>query len=99
MVSRRLYWTRLSGRHRLSIWRALAGAMFLVVAGTSVQGEERLHVIIDRLVALQTPDYEKVAAPICSDEEFVRRIALDLTGMIPTAADARAFLADAETNK
>jgi hypothetical protein len=35
----------------------------------------------------------KVAAsPLCSDEEFVRRAYLDVTGVIPTAEQAKAFL-------
>ncbi len=36
---------------------------------------------------------EKVAAsPACSDEEFVRRVYLDITGVVPSAAQTRAFL-------
>ena len=38
-------------------------------------------------------------APVSSDEEFLRRVTLDLTGSIPTAAEARAFLADATADK
>ncbi len=34
------------------------------------------------------------SAPLASDEEFLRRIHLDLTGRIPSSADVRAFLAD-----
>jgi hypothetical protein len=35
----------------------------------------------------------KVAAsPVCSDEEFVRRVYLDVTGVIPTGEQAKAFL-------
>jgi hypothetical protein len=39
------------------------------------------------------------AAPISSDEEFFRRINLDLTGRIPAAADVLAFEADTTPNK
>jgi hypothetical protein len=38
-------------------------------------------------------------APPTSDADFVRRIYLDLTGMIPTAAQTRAFLADQTPDK
>lgn len=55
--------------------------------------------MIDRLVALQTADYDKLAAPVCGDDEFLRRVTLDLTGTIPSTADARAFLADADPAK
>src|SRR5206468_4743477 len=38
-------------------------------------------------------------APICSDADFVRRIYLDLTGVIPTADQARAFIPDNSADK
>lgn len=39
------------------------------------------------------------SARLSSDEEFVRRIYLDLTGRIPTPDQARAFFADTNENK
>ena len=36
---------------------------------------------------------------IAGDEEFLRRVTLDLTGTIPTAADVQAFLADTSADK
>ncbi|MEP7339560.1 MAG: DUF1549 domain-containing protein [Acidobacteriota bacterium] len=39
------------------------------------------------------------SAPISTDEEFVRRAYLDLTGRIPAAADVTAFLADKAATK
>lgn len=39
------------------------------------------------------------SSPITNDAEFVRRLYLDLTGMIPTADEARSFLDDAAPNK
>jgi hypothetical protein len=79
--------------------RALAFLIVLSLSGNKASAADSLHVMIDRLVALQTPDYDKLAAPICSDEEFVRRIWLDLTGAIPSIADTRQFLADADPDK
>jgi len=38
-------------------------------------------------------------APLSTDEEFYRRITLDLTGRIPSPADIRAFVADTSANK
>ncbi len=39
------------------------------------------------------------SAPICTDEEFVRRAYLDLTGRIPAATNVTNFLADKNANK
>jgi len=39
------------------------------------------------------------AAPLAGDEEFLRRVTLDLTGRIPSAAEIRAFVADADPDK
>lgn len=40
-----------------------------------------------------------VPAAIAKDEEFLRRVTVDLTGAIPSAADVQAFLADSRTDK
>lgn len=38
-------------------------------------------------------------APLATDEQFLRRVTLDLTGRIPTAAEVTAFLADPRPDK
>jgi hypothetical protein len=60
---------------------------------------EPLFVSIDRLIAANLPDYEKLAAPITNDAEFLRRIFVDLTGAPPTSKQAREFLADTTADK
>ena len=40
-----------------------------------------------------------VPAPLAGDAEFLRRVSVDLTGTIPLAADAEAFLADTSADK
>jgi hypothetical protein len=60
---------------------------------------EPLHSHIDQLIAGGHPDYEKLAAPVASDAEFLRRVTLDLNGTIPTAAETRAFLGDSDPDK
>jgi len=39
------------------------------------------------------------SAPLTTDAEFIRRVTLDLTGRIPTAAQVQAFIADTTPNK
>lgn len=58
-----------------------------------------LHERIDQAIAAGKPDFEKQATPLASDAEFLRRITLDLTGTIPTAAEARVFLNAPSPNK
>lgn len=65
---------------------------------TSAFAQQPLHERIDEFIAA-SPEFGKAAAPIASDDEFLRRVSLDLTGTIPTSADARAFLDDRSPDK
>jgi hypothetical protein len=58
-----------------------------------------LHAEIDRLIRARTPDYDTLAAPLASDGEFLRRVSLDLTGLLPSITETRAFLSDADPAK
>jgi WD40 repeat protein len=49
---------------------------------------------IDELVDAKLSRMKIAASGLCTDEEFLRRVHLDLTGLPPTADDVRAFLAD-----
>jgi hypothetical protein len=75
---------------------ALVCSLAIPVTATAA---EPLHARIDALIAAGHPDYKKQVAPIAGDAEFLRRMYLDLTGTIPTAAEAKAFLADSDTKK
>ena len=54
---------------------------------------------IDELVAARIKAAGFEPAEQASDEEFLRRIYLDLTGAIPRVSEARAFLADKSPDK
>lgn len=70
--------------------------LFATAMPSTSQGQEALHVRVDRLMdaAALSP-----TATGCSDAEFLRRASLDLIGIIPTSAEARAFLDDPAPNK
>jgi hypothetical protein len=53
-----------------------------------------LHQRIDQAISRGKPAFESQASPLAPDAEFLRRIWLDLNGVIPTAAEARTFLKD-----
>lgn len=67
-------------------------------AGAKAGGTEPLHRTIDRLVSAPK-DFAQFDAGPAPDGEFLRRAYLDLTGTIPTATVARAFLKDASPTK
>ena len=54
---------------------------------------------IDRHVFAKLRTLRLTPAPLCPDEIFARRAYLDLIGLLPTAEEARAFVADARPNK
>src|SRR5688572_18245089 len=71
----------------------LVAGLFLVNAAGQ---DQPLHERIDALIEAKAG---APLAPAAPDGEFLRRVYLDLAGRIPSAAETRAFLADADPQK
>ncbi|MGH7138546.1 MAG: DUF1549 domain-containing protein, partial [Pirellulales bacterium] len=54
---------------------------------------------VDRFVFEKLKQLQILPSDVCSDEEFVRRVFLDVIGELPTVAESQAFLTDADPNK
>ncbi len=54
---------------------------------------------IDELIDAELVRAGVPAAPVTTDEEFIRRLSLDLNGRIPTVSDLRDFLDDTRADK
>ena len=54
---------------------------------------------LDRLVQVQLNLLGIPAAPRCDDATFLRRVSLDVTGLLPTAREVREFLSDTSADK
>src|SRR5579862_1094550 len=47
---------------------------------------------LDQLVSKELSDSKISPAPLTTDEQFIRRVTLDLTGQLPTPADVKDFV-------
>lgn len=75
---------------------ALALLYLSTGAGSVARADEPLHVRIDALI---TARFDGPASARSTDAEFLRRVYLDLAGRIPSSAETREFLADADPQK
>jgi Protein of unknown function (DUF1549)/Protein of unknown function (DUF1553) len=55
--------------------------------------------LIDAEVARKLAEAKVSPSPLCSDEEFLRRVYLDITGVVPSADKAREFLDSKDADK
>lgn len=55
--------------------------------------------IIDQLALKHWNSLGIVPSEPCSDAEFIRRVSIDITGTLPTADEAKAFVADKDPSK
>ncbi|MBL8814484.1 MAG: DUF1549 domain-containing protein [Planctomyces sp.] len=54
---------------------------------------------IDELVVGKLKKLGIVQSEVCSDEDFLRRVSLDVTGTLPTPNEVKTFLADTDSDK
>ncbi|MEM6329412.1 MAG: DUF1549 and DUF1553 domain-containing protein [Planctomycetota bacterium] len=54
---------------------------------------------IDRLVSKKLRTMRITPSGLCTDEQFLRRVTIDIAGELPTPAERRAFLADPAPDK
>src|SRR5262249_28787671 len=54
---------------------------------------------ISALVDEKLRQMKILPSPLCTDEEFIRRVYIDLVGLPPQSDEVRAFLADARPNQ
>ena len=54
---------------------------------------------IDGLVDAKLKQLQYSPSPVCSDSEFIRRVYLDLLGVLPSVSETRLFLNDATDDK
>ncbi|XZE56898.1 DUF1549 domain-containing protein [Planctomycetaceae bacterium SH139] len=54
---------------------------------------------VDQLVGKKLQQLRILPSGLCSDEEFLRRVTIDITGLLPTEEEYRQFVNDAEPNK
>jgi hypothetical protein len=71
----------------------------LCLAAVAGARGQALHEQIDALLARDWASAKVTPAAMSSDAEFVRRLHLDLNGVIATAAEVRVFLEDARPDK
>ncbi len=54
---------------------------------------------VDRLVYDKLQSIQTLPSEVCTDAEYLRRVMLDLTGLVPTLAEVRGFLADSRDSR
>ena len=54
---------------------------------------------IDQMVGDKLNKLRMLPSPVCTDEEFLRRVTIDITGSLPSVEEYEAFMADASADK
>jgi len=77
-----------------------AGTAIIVRPGTPYKSPELpSNNYVDDLVQDRWRDLHLIPSDVCSDEVFLRRVYVDLTGLLPTPDERTTFLADSDPKK
>ena len=82
-------------RNKTSVFRAILPAVHPYTVGKKYSAENW----IDQLIQTKLDTLRIPASPLSKDEEFVRRVFLDITGTLPNSSDLKAFLANTSADK
>jgi hypothetical protein len=58
-----------------------------------------VQTLVDKYTQNKWHDLGLVPSELCSDEQFIRRVSIDLTATLPTPAQVQAFVADKDPHK
>ena len=67
--------------------------------GDSVKFDFPENSVVDKATASKWRELNITPSELCTDEVFIRRVSLDLTGTLPNPADTANFVADKDANK
>jgi len=67
--------------------------------GDMVKFDFTEQTVVDKATANKWRELNITPSELCSDEVFIRRVFIDVTGTLPTAAEVLAFLADKDPKK
>ena len=83
-----------------SMLAAIAGLLSCLMA-SAAQGEESANLadLIDRQIHARLNAERLVRVPRADDSEFLRRVSLDLRGVVPSAEQTKTFLDSRDSNK
>lgn len=71
----------------------------VIPLGVALQEVPPERTLVDRHVFAKLRQLGIPPSPLCDDSTFIRRVTLDITGRLPTAAETQAFLQDTDPAK
>ncbi|MBC8355961.1 MAG: DUF1553 domain-containing protein [Planctomycetes bacterium] len=92
-------WKAHSSKLQRSLNTLCCATVISLSAASSWGAESPLHQRIDVAIGAGLTEFENLAADDAGDAAFARRLYLDLAGTIPSAEQARQFLADGSPDK